>query len=122
MVLQIIFSISKNLGRKLYRQYQSHAITNYVNTCKMKAKQFEFEAYTITQTAKKLGYKSTKTIYRLLNRNPSPLEEYIWYEFPNALGRKRIYLMLEPPNLVSLADKIKANIQVRKNNIIRKNR
>ena len=34
--------------------------------------------------------------------------------------RKRIYLMLEPPNLVSLADKIKANIQVRKNNIIRK--
>ena len=88
----------------------------------MKAKQFDIEAYTITEASRRLGYKSTKTIYRLLNRNPSPLEEYIWYEFPNALGRKRIYLMLEPPNLVSLADKIKANIQVRKNNIIRKNR
>jgi len=86
----------------------------------MKAKLLEIEAYTISETARKLGYKSTKTIYRLLNRNPSPLEEYIWHEYPDAIGRKRIYLMLEPPNLVSLADKIKANIQVRKNNIIRK--
>ena len=88
----------------------------------MKAKSLEIEAYTIAETARKLGYKSSKTIYRLLNKTPSPLEEYIWYEYPNAIGRKRIYLMLEPPNLVSLAEKIKANIQVRKNNIIRKNR
>ena len=86
----------------------------------MKAKSLEIEAYTIAETTRKLGYKSSKTIYRLLNKTPSPLEEYIWYEYPNAIGRKRIYLMLEPPNLVSLADKIKANIQVRKNNIIRK--
>ena len=88
----------------------------------MKAKSLEIEAYTIAETTRKLGYKSSKTIYRLLNKTPSPLEEYIWYEYPNAIGRKRIYLMLEPPNLVSLADKIKANIQVRKNNIIRKNK
>ena len=88
----------------------------------MKAKSLEIEAYTIAETTPKLGYKSSKTIYRLLNKTPSPLEEYIWYEYPNAIGRKRIYLMLEPPNLVSLAEKIKANIQVRKNNIIRKNR
>ena len=88
----------------------------------MKAKLLEIEAYTIAETTRKLGYKSSKTIYRLLNKTPSPLEEYIWYEYPNAIGRKRIYLMLEPPNLVSLAEKIKANIQVRKNNIIRKNR
>ena len=88
----------------------------------MKAKSLEIEAYTIAETTRKLGYKSSKTIYRLLNKTPSPLEEYIWYEYPNAIGRKRIYLMLEPPNLVSLADKIQANIQVRKNNIIRKNR
>ena len=81
-----------------------------------------FEAYTIAETTRKLGYKSSKTIYRLLNKTPSPLVGYIWYEYPNAIGRKRIYLMLEPPNLVSLAEKIKANIQVRKNNIIRKNR
>ena len=76
MVLQIILSISKKLGRKFYRQYQSHAITNFVNTYKMKAKRFEFEAYTITQTAKKLGYKSTKTIYRLLNRKV--IEDYVY--------------------------------------------
>ena len=88
----------------------------------MKAKSLEIEAYTIAETTRKLGYKSSKTIYRLLNKTPSPLEEYIWYEYSNAIGRKRIYLMLEPPNLVSLAEKIKANIQVRKNNIIRKNR
>ena len=88
----------------------------------MQAKSLEIEAYTIAETTRKLGYKSSKTIYRLLNKTPSPLEEYIWYEYPNAIGRKRIYLMLEPPNLVSLAEKIKANIQVRKNNIIRKNR
>ena len=88
----------------------------------MKAKSLEIEAYTIAETTRKLGYKTSKTIYRLLNKTPSPLEEYIWYEYPNAIGRKRIYLMLEPPNLVSLAEKIKANIQVRKNNIIRKNR
>ena len=88
----------------------------------MKAKSLEIEAYTIAETTRKLGYKSSKTIYRLLNKTPSPLEEYIWYEYPNAIGRKRIYLMLEPPNLVSLADKIKENIQVRKNNIIRKNK
>ena len=80
----------------------------------MKAKSLEIEAYTIAETIRKLGYKSSKTIYRLLNKIPSPLEEYIWYEYPNAIGRKRIYLMLEPPNLVSLAEKIKANIQVRK--------
>ena len=86
----------------------------------MKAKSFEIEAFTIAETTRKLGYKSSKTIYRLLNKTPSPLEEYIWYEYPNAIGRKRIYLMLEPPNLVSLADKIKANNQVRKNNIIKR--
>ena len=81
----------------------------------MKAKQFEFEAYTITQTAKKLGYKSTKTIYRLLNRKV--LEDYVYLERSG-----RVYLVLEPPNLPTLAEKISANIQFRRKNIIRKNR
>ena len=79
----------------------------------MKAKQFEFEAYTITQTAKKLGYKSTKTIYRLLNRKL--LEDYVYLEKSG-----RVYLVLEPPNLPTLAEKIRGNIQVRRNNIIRR--
>ena len=86
----------------------------------MKAKLLEIEAYTITESARRLGYKSTKTIYRLLDRGV--LDEYIWLEYPNKFGKKKVYLMQEPPNLVSLADKIRANIQVRKNNIIRKKR
>ena len=61
----------------------------------MKVKQFKFEAYTIAQTAKKLGYKSTKTLYRLLSRNI--LEDYIYVEKSG-----RVYLMLEPPNKIPL--------------------
>ena len=78
----------------------------------MKPKSFEIEAFTIRHAAKKLGYKSTKTIYRLLNRDL--LEDYVYFEKSG-----RIYLMQNPPNLPTLAEKIKANIQVRKNNIIR---
>ena len=85
----------------------------------MKAKLLEIEAYTITESARRLGYKSTKTIYRLLDRGV--LDDNIWLEYPNRFGKKKVYLMQKPPNLVSLADKIRANIQVRKNNIIRKN-
>ena len=78
----------------------------------MKPKAFHIEAFIITQTAKKLGYRSTKTLYRLLNRDV--LEDYIYLEKSG-----RVYLMLEPPNLPNLADKIKANIQIRKRNIIK---
>ena len=78
----------------------------------MKPKSFHFEAYTISQTARKLGYKSTKTIYRLLNREV--LEDYVYLEKSG-----RVYLMLEPPNLPNLAVKIKANIQIRNRNIIK---
>ncbi len=77
----------------------------------MKPKSFHFEAYTISQTAKKLGYKITKTLYRLLNRDV--LEDYVHSEKSG-----RVYLMLEPPNLPTLAEKISANIQFRRNNII----
>ncbi len=86
----------------------------------MKAKLLEIEAYTITETAKLLGYKSTKTIYRLLDRGV--LDDYIWLEYPNKVGRKKVYLMQEPPNLPTLVKKIKANIQVRRNNIIRQSK
>ncbi len=81
----------------------------------MKAKSFEIEAFTISQTAKKLGYKSTKTIYLLLKRDL--LEDYVYLEKSG-----RVYLMLEPPNLPTLAEKISAYIQFRRKNIIRKNR
>ena len=78
----------------------------------MKPKSFEIEAFTISHAAKKLGYKSTKTIYRLLNRNL--LEDYIYLEKSG-----RVYLMLEPPNLPTLAEKIRRNIQFRSKNIIK---
>ena len=77
----------------------------------MKPKSLHLEACTISETARRLGYKSTKTIYRLLNRKV--LEEYIFCE-----KSRRVYLMLEPPNLPTLEEKIKANIQIRRNNVI----
>ena len=72
--------------------------------CKMKPKSFQIEAYTISETSRILGYKSTKTLYRLLNRDV--LEDYIYLEQSG-----RVYLMLEPPNLPTLAEKIRADIQ-----------
>ena len=78
----------------------------------MKPKSFQIEAYTISETARKLGYKSTKTIYRLLNRDV--LEDYVYLERSG-----RVYLVLEPPNLPTLAEKIRGNIQFRSQNIIR---
>ena len=69
----------------------------------MKPKSLNFEAYTISETERRLGYKSTKTIYRLLNRDL--LEDYVYLEKSG-----RVYLMLEPPNLPTLAEKIRCNI------------
>ena len=79
----------------------------------MKPKSFEVEAFTISHGAKKLGYKSTKTIYRLLNRKV--LEDYFYLHQSG-----RVYLILEPPNLPTLAEKISANIQYRRKNIIKR--
>ena len=81
----------------------------------MKPKSLHLEAYTISETARRLGYKTTKTIYRLLNRKV--LEDYVYLERSG-----RVYLVLEPPNLPALSEKIKANIQVRRNNIIRRSK
>ena len=81
----------------------------------MKAKSFEIETFTISETAKKLGYKSTRTIYTLLNKDI--LEDYVYLTQSG-----RVYLILEPPNLPILAEKISANIQYKKNNVIKKRR
>ena len=70
-------------------------------------------AYTISETAKRLGYKSTKTIYRLLKRDL--LEDYIYLERSG-----RVYLVLERQNLPSLGEKIRTNIQFRRKNIIKR--
>ena len=78
----------------------------------MKQKTFKIEAYTISETASRLGYKSTKTLYRLLRRKV--FEDYVYIEKSG-----RIYLILEPPNKISLKKKILDNIQLRKNNIVK---
>ena len=79
----------------------------------MKPKSLHLEAYTISETARRLGYNSTKTIYRLLNRDL--LEDYVYLEKSG-----RVYLLLERPNLPTLAEKIRRNIQFRSKNIIKK--
>ena len=79
----------------------------------MKPKSLHLEAYTISETARRLGYKSTKTIYRLLKRDL--LEDYVYLEKSG-----RVYLILEPPNLPTLAEIIRGNIQFRSKNIIKK--
>ena len=79
----------------------------------MKPKSLHLEAYTISETARRLGYKSTKTLYRLLNRDV--LEDYIYLEKSG-----RVYLILEPPNSPTLEEKIKGNIQFKKSNVIKK--
>ena len=79
----------------------------------MKPKSLHLEAYTISETARKLGYKSTKTIYRLLNRDL--LQDYVYLERSG-----RVYLVLKPPNLPTLAEKIRGNIQFRSKNIIKR--
>ncbi len=84
-----------------------------INLFSVLPKSFQIEAYTISETSRILGYKSTKTLYRLLNRDV--LEDYIYLEQSG-----RVYLMLEPPYLPTLAEKIRANIQYRKNNIIKR--
>ena len=79
----------------------------------MEPKSLYLEAYTISETARRLGYKSTKTIYRLLQRDL--LEDYVYLEKSG-----RVYLILEPPNLPTLAEKISGNIQFKKSNVIKK--
>ena len=62
--------------------------------------------------------KITVNSSKLLDRGV--LEDYIWLEYPNMLGRQKIYLIQDPPNLPSLAEKIRKNIQFKKSNVIKK--
>ena len=80
---------------------------------KMKVKSFKIEAFTVTECARIFGYKTTAVLYRLLNSGK--LDDYIWMDISG-----RIYLMLEPPNQIPLAQKILKNIQIRRYNSIRK--
>ena len=70
-----------------------------------------YKLFTVSDAAKELGYSSRSTLFRLLKRDF--LEDYVYLE-----NSGRIYLMLEPPNLPTLAEKIRGNIQFRSKNII----
>ena len=74
----------------------------------MKPKSLHLEAYMISETARRLGYKSTKKLYRLLSCEI--LEDYVYLE-----SSGRVYLIIEPPNLPSLAEKIKTNTPSKRN-------
>ena len=80
----------------------------------MKPKTLTVEVYTITHAARLLGYKSTKTLYRLINSGK--LDEYI---VESTSGR--IFLQLEPQGCIPLGDKIRKSIQRRIYNVIKKN-
>ena len=80
----------------------------------MKQQSRTFEVFTITQTAKLFGYKSTKTLYRLLNNGV--LDEYTVESISG-----RVFLQLDPKGCIPLEQKIKNNIQRRVYNVIKKN-
>ena len=85
-----------------------------VTNLRMKQQTKTFEVFTMTQTARLFGYKSTKTLYRLLNSGK--LDEYI---VESVSGR--IFLQLEPQGCIPLGDKIRKSIQRRIYNVIKRN-
>ena len=77
----------------------------------MKQQSRTFEIFTITQTARLFGYKSTKTLYRLLNKGV--LDEYIVESLSG-----RVFFQLEPQGCIPLEQKIRRNIQRRVYNVL----
>ena len=76
-----------------------------------------------------LLYLSERTFYKLKKANVFIAGEHFYRIGEGRQKGKciygleqsgRVYLMLEPPNLPTLAEKIRANIQYRKNNIIKR--
>ena len=81
----------------------------------MKQKSITFEVFTITQTAKLFGYKSTKTLYRLLNKGV--LDDYV---VESVSGR--VFFQLQPQGCITLEQKIRKNTQRRVYNVLKENR
>tara|TARA_Y100000766_G_scaffold256959_1_gene244126 strand:- start:1803 stop:2036 length:234 start_codon:yes stop_codon:yes gene_type:complete len=77
----------------------------------MKQQTRTFEVFTISQTARLFGYKSTKTLYRLLNKGV--LDDYLIESTSGIL-----FLQLEPQGCIPLEQKIKNNIQSRVYNVL----
>tara|TARA_Y100001968_G_scaffold300214_1_gene311450 strand:+ start:373 stop:606 length:234 start_codon:yes stop_codon:yes gene_type:complete len=77
----------------------------------MKPKTLTVEVYTITQTARLFGYKSTKTLYRLLNKGK--LDDYVVESISG-----RVFFQLQPQGCIPLEQKIKRSIQKRIYNLL----
>ena len=77
----------------------------------MKPKTLTVEVYTITNAARLLGYKSTKTLYRLLDKGV--LDEYIVESISG-----RVFFQLQPQGCIPLEQKIRRNIQRRVYNVL----
>ena len=77
----------------------------------MKQQSRTFEVFTITQTARLFGYKSTKTLYRLLNKGV--LDEYIVESISG-----RVFFQLQPQGCIPLEQKIRRNFQLRLYNVL----
>ena len=77
----------------------------------MKQQSRTFEVFTISQTARLLGYKSTKTLYRLLNKGK--LDDYVVESISG-----RVFFQLQPQGYIPLEQKIRRNIQRRVYNVL----
>jgi len=77
----------------------------------MKPKTLTVEVYTITHAARLLGYKSTKTLYRLLNKGK--LDDYVVESISG-----RVFFQLQPQGCIPLEQKIRKNIQRRVYNVL----
>tara|TARA_B100000579_G_scaffold160438_1_gene130368 strand:- start:277 stop:510 length:234 start_codon:yes stop_codon:yes gene_type:complete len=77
----------------------------------MKQQSRTFEVFTISQTARLLGYKSTKTLYRLLNKGK--LDDYVVESISG-----RVFFQLERQGCIPLEQKIRRNIQRRVYNVL----
>ena len=80
----------------------------------MKQQSRTFEVFTISQTARLLGYKSTKTLYRLLNKGK--LDDYVVESISG-----RVFFQLQPQGCIPLEQKIRKNIQRRVYNVLKEN-
>ena len=78
----------------------------------MKQQSRTFEVFTITQTARLFGYKSTKTLYRLLNKGV--LDDYVVESISG-----RVFFQLQPQGCIPLEKKIRKNIQRRVYNVLK---
>ena len=81
----------------------------------MKQQRRTFEVFTITQTARLFGYKSTKTLYRLFNKGV--LDDYVVESISG-----RVFFQLKPYGCIPLEQKIRKNIQRRVYNVLKENR